>query len=40
MHYTGMLAYLVQGLVEWDMNYLVASVSVRVSFTSLAIHVS
>jgi diguanylate cyclase (GGDEF)-like protein len=40
MHYTGMLAYLAQGTVEWDVSYLVASVLLAVTITSIAIHVS
>lgn len=38
MHYTGMLAYRVQGIVSWDMSYLVASVILSVAFTALALH--
>jgi len=30
MHYTGMLAYRVQGLVTWDLHYLIASVVLSV----------
>jgi len=37
MHYTGMMAYRVEGIISWDMTYLVASVvlSVGVSASSL-----
>lgn len=38
MHYTGMMAYRVQGLVSWDMGYLVASVVISVVFAALALH--
>jgi len=38
MHYTGMMAYRVQGLVSWDMGYLVASVVISVVVSALALH--
>ena len=38
MHYTGMLAYRVQGIISWDMSYLVASIILSVAFTALALH--
>jgi diguanylate cyclase (GGDEF)-like protein len=38
MHYTGMRAYIVQGNVEWNLPYLVASVILAVSISALAIH--
>lgn len=38
MHYTGMMAYRVQGIVSWDMNYLVASIVIAVVSSSLALH--
>ena len=40
MHYTGMAAYHVDGLVEWGMNYLVASILLAVVFSCLAINVA
>ncbi|WP_258600870.1 putative bifunctional diguanylate cyclase/phosphodiesterase [Mesorhizobium sp. AR10] len=40
MHYTGMTAYRVDGVVEWDMNYLVASIVLAVVFACLAINVA
>lgn len=40
MHYTGMLAYIAQGTVEWDISFLIASVLLAVTITSIAIHVS
>jgi diguanylate cyclase (GGDEF)-like protein len=40
MHYTGMLAYLAQGVVIWDKGYMIASVAVAVIVTSLALHVA
>jgi len=36
MHYTGMLAYRVQGVVSWDYGYIIASVILSVSFSSAA----
>lgn len=36
MHYTGMLAYRVQGFVGWDMAYLVASIVMAVLFCALS----
>jgi diguanylate cyclase (GGDEF)-like protein len=36
MHYTGMLAYRVQGFVEWRQGYVVASVAMAVAFSALA----
>lgn len=36
MHYTGMLAYRVQGVVFWDMTYLIASIILSVAFSALA----
>ena len=38
MHYTGMLAYRVQGIVSSAISYLVASVILSVAFTALALH--
>lgn len=38
MHYTGMMAYRVQGIIEWDMGYLVTSIVLSVSLSALAIH--
>ncbi|WP_255448514.1 bifunctional diguanylate cyclase/phosphodiesterase [Telmatospirillum sp. J64-1] len=38
MHYSGMIAYRVQGLVSWDMNYLIASILLSVGLTALALH--
>ncbi|MGU3494326.1 putative bifunctional diguanylate cyclase/phosphodiesterase [Xanthobacteraceae bacterium A53D] len=40
MHYTGMIAYRVQGLVSWDMRYLAASIVFAVVFSALALHVA
>lgn len=40
MHYTGMMAYRVQGLVSWDMSYLVASIVLSVGFSAAALHVA
>ena len=40
MHYTGMLAYRVQGIVTWDMTYLVASIVFSVVFSGIALHLT
>ncbi len=40
MHYTGMMAYRVQGIVSWDMTYLVASIILSVGFSALALHIA
>lgn len=40
MHYTGMLAYRVQGIVAWDRTYLIASIVLSVVFSALAFHVA
>lgn len=38
MHYTGMVAYRVQGLVSWDTPYLVASIVLSVALSAVALH--
>lgn len=38
MHYTGMMAYHVDGIVEWNEGYVVASVVLSVIFAALAHH--
>lgn len=38
MHYTGMIAYRVQGIVSWETSYLVASIALSVGLSSLAMH--
>jgi len=38
MHYTGMIAYRVQGIVSWDRIYLVASIILSVGLSSVALH--
>lgn len=38
MHYTGMLAYRVQGVVTWDIGYLVVSIVLSVVFSALALY--
>lgn len=38
MHYTGMMAYRVQGLVSWDVPFLVASIVLSVGFAAAALH--
>ncbi|MGO8024191.1 putative bifunctional diguanylate cyclase/phosphodiesterase [Rhizobium leguminosarum] len=40
MHYTGMLAYVAQGTVEWDMRFLIVSILLAVTITSAAIHIA
>lgn len=40
MHYTGMLAYRVQGLVTWDFGYVVASVALAAVLTSYAVRLA
>ncbi|WP_322417112.1 putative bifunctional diguanylate cyclase/phosphodiesterase [Mesorhizobium huakuii] len=37
MHYTGMIAYHVAGIVEWDAFYVVASVLIAMAFAAVAI---
>ncbi|MFN3745330.1 MAG: putative bifunctional diguanylate cyclase/phosphodiesterase [Hyphomicrobiaceae bacterium] len=37
MHYTGMMAYRVDGLVEWSAGYVIASVAMSVAFGALAV---
>lgn len=38
MHYTGMLAWRVEGILSWDVSYLVASVALSVALSALALH--
>ena len=38
MHYTGMIAYRVQGIVSWDATYLIASILLSVTLSSGALH--
>jgi diguanylate cyclase (GGDEF)-like protein len=38
MHYTGMLAYRAQGVVEWDATYVVVSLLLAAAFTAAALH--
>ncbi|TIX87141.1 bifunctional diguanylate cyclase/phosphodiesterase [Rhizobium sp. P44RR-XXIV] len=38
MHYTGMMAYHVDGIVEWDMGYVIASVILSVAFAAFALN--
>ena len=40
MHYVGMLAYRVQGIVAWNENYAVASILLAVVFSAGAFHVA
>ncbi|MDH4981792.1 EAL domain-containing protein [Hyphomicrobium sp. D-2] len=38
MHYTGMMAYRVQGVVAWNQTYLIASIILAVSLSAAALH--
>lgn len=38
MHYTGMIAYRVQGIVSWNIPYLVISVILSVGLSAIALH--
>jgi len=38
MHYTGMIAYRVQGIVSWDKVYLGLSIAAAVAFSATALH--
>ncbi len=38
MHYAGMMAYRIDGLVEWSAGYVAASVAMSVVFATLAVH--
>ncbi|MET0169472.1 MAG: bifunctional diguanylate cyclase/phosphodiesterase [Aliihoeflea sp.] len=38
MHYTGMLAYRVDGLINWNASYIAASIVVAIAFSMVALH--
>ncbi|MBQ0717420.1 MAG: ATP-binding protein [Sulfitobacter litoralis] len=38
MHYTGMVAYRVEGLVDWDRSYLIASILLAIVFSTFALY--
>lgn len=40
MHYVGMAAYAIDGIVEWDIAYVVASVVLSVALSVAAVHVA
>lgn len=40
MHYLGMLAYRVQGVVIWDMTHVIASILLAVGLGALAFHLA
>ncbi|WP_158285769.1 bifunctional diguanylate cyclase/phosphodiesterase [Pseudohoeflea suaedae] len=40
MHYTGMQAYRVQGIVSWDRSYVAASILLSMVFSATALHVA
>jgi diguanylate cyclase (GGDEF)-like protein len=40
MHYTGMMAYRVQGIITWDKAYLLASIILSVGLSAAAVHVA
>ena len=37
MHYTGMMAYRVDGLVEWNYGYVAASIVISIVFSAMAV---
>jgi diguanylate cyclase (GGDEF)-like protein len=39
MHYTGMVAYRIDGIVEWRWSYVIASILLSSAFSALAFHV-
>ncbi|KVZ96223.1 putative bifunctional diguanylate cyclase/phosphodiesterase [Burkholderia ubonensis] len=40
MHFTGMLAWRVEGFVSWDVGYLIASVLLSMTLAALALHLA
>ncbi|MGX9394090.1 putative bifunctional diguanylate cyclase/phosphodiesterase (plasmid) [Nitrobacteraceae bacterium UC4446_H13] len=40
MHYTGMIAYRVQGIVIWEKSYLVTSVVLSIGLSAVAMHIA
>ncbi len=40
MHFTGMFAYRVDGIVTWDISYIIASIALSVAFASAALYVA
>ncbi|MCH8489935.1 MAG: EAL domain-containing protein [Oceanicaulis sp.] len=40
MHFTGMFAYRVDGIVTWDMSYIAASIALATAFGAAALHVT
>lgn len=40
MHYAGMIAYRVQGIVSWNEDYVVASIACAIAFSAGAFHVA
>ena len=40
MHYAGMLAYRVDGLMQWNLVYVAASIVMGIVFSSLAVHLA
>ncbi|HEV2573998.1 MAG TPA: EAL domain-containing protein [Beijerinckiaceae bacterium] len=40
MHYTGMVAYRVQGIVHWQLSYLIASIVLAIVLSALALYVA
>ncbi|MBL0370835.1 EAL domain-containing protein [Rhizobium sp. KVB221] len=40
MHYTGMRAYVIEGSIDWNSTYLIASIMLAISITSIAFHVA
>lgn len=40
MHYMGMSAYRVQGIVSWELSYLAASIVIAIALAALALHLA
>ncbi|MBN9083606.1 MAG: EAL domain-containing protein [Rhizobiales bacterium] len=40
MHYTGMVAYRVQGIVHWQLSYLIASIVLAIALSAIALFVA
>jgi diguanylate cyclase (GGDEF)-like protein len=38
MHYSGMRAYVLEGIVHWNKGYVIASIVIAVTFSALAMH--
>jgi len=40
MHYTGMMGYRIDGLVEWSGGYIAASIAMAMAFAAIALHLA